>query len=208
MIYHQLIWSSRRYGHTHCVRRQKYAIAQGWYEGGLTPGSDGVWSLGLATSPHPLGPWTKFAGNPILNGTAATDANRTFDGTTNNGLYIASVLHDPEYTNGEYWLYVEAPINLNDEGALALWTAERPEGPFSFKAYVLDGGNGGGWDSGRYSESRVWFHNGMFHLFVTGSAVGNPSPNKINEQLGWAVSPDGIHFTQFANNPVGPFAGQ
>ena len=55
-----------------------------------------------------------------------------------NGLYVGSVLHDPDYTNGEYWLYIEAPINMNDEGPMALWTSKKPAGPFSFKAYILD----------------------------------------------------------------------
>ena len=50
-----------------------------------------------------------------------------------NGLYVGSVLHDPKYTNGEYWLYMEGPINMSDEGPLALWTATKAEGPFTFK---------------------------------------------------------------------------
>jgi hypothetical protein len=87
------------------------------------------------------------------------------------GLYVASVQHGA-HTRGEYWVYVEAPINSNDEGPLALWAAKVPEGPFSFRAYVLDGGVAkGAWDSGRYSESRVWFFNGLFHLFATGRRV-------------------------------------
>ena len=29
---------------------------------------------------------------------------------------------------GEYWVYLEAPINPNDEGPIALWSAPKPEG--------------------------------------------------------------------------------
>ena len=54
-----------------------------------------------------------------------------------NGLYVGSVLHDPKYTNGEYWLYMEGPINMSDEGPLALWTATKAEGPFTFKVGSL-----------------------------------------------------------------------
>jgi hypothetical protein len=89
---------------------------------------------------------------------------------------------------------MEGPISTNDEGPIALWTADTAFGPFTFKAYVLDGGDTGHWDSGRYSESRVMYHGGLFHLFATGSAHGNPHPDKTNEQIGYAVSKDGIHF--------------
>ena len=64
------------------------------------------------------------------------------------------------------------------------------------------------WDSGRYSESKVVYDapTGLFHLFATASAVGGnaSTANKIVEQIGWAVSDDGIHFTEHAHNPVGP----
>ena len=37
-----------------------------WYSGiGASP-AHAKWSVGLATAPHPLGPWKKFAANPIL----------------------------------------------------------------------------------------------------------------------------------------------
>ena len=67
-----------------------------------------------------------------------------------------------------------------------------------FKSYVLDGGVAkGAWDSGRYSESRVWYYNSLFHVTPTASPIGNPDPNKINEQIGWAYSVDGVHFTEW-----------
>ena len=88
---------------------------------------------------------------------------------------------------------------------MSLWTSRNPQGPFKFKAYILDGGlHPGTWDAGRYSESRVWFHNGLFHLYMTASPVGNPHPNKNVEQIGWAVSQDGIHFVEHAANPIAP----
>ena len=64
------------------------------------------------------------------------------------------------------------------------------------------------WDSGRYSESKV-VHDpatGLFHMFATASAVGGDAAhaNKIVEQVGWAVSADGLHFSEYASNPIGP----
>eukprot|EP01051_Picozoa_sp_SAG22_P022239 SAG22_NODE_5253_length_1052_cov_1.397692_1_plen_206_part_00 len=143
---------------------------------------------------------------------ACLSARRTCDPSREflehcGGLYVAAVTYG-SHTNNEYWVYMEAPINPNDEGPLALWAAAAPEGPYHFKAYVLDGGNTTGrWDSGRYSESRVWHHNGLFHLFATASADGGADPDKVNEQIGWAVSADGIHFTEHPSNPIAPYTG-
>ena len=179
----------------------------GYYEGGMGNRSlaDGKWSMGLATAPSPGGPWAKHARNPILSGAAVCDAAREFTGKDCAGMYIAAVMHGA-HTGGEYWVYMEAPINENDEGPLALWAAAAPEGPFAFRAYVLDGGNKGGWDAGRYSESRVQFFNGLFHLFATASPNGNPSPSKYHENIGWAVSADGVHFLEHPANPLAPYS--
>ena len=91
----------------------------GWYEGGTGPGSDGVWTVGHATAPSARGPWTKYAKNPILKGSKACEKKYTkahaFHGIC-NGMYVGSVLWDEERTNGEFWMYLEAPINMNDEG--------------------------------------------------------------------------------------------
>jgi len=178
----------------------------GFFEGGMGPGSSG-WTLGLARASHPLGPWHKHPGNPILLGSATVDTKRCFHTNPNcDGLYVGSVQYGA-HTNFSYWLYMEAPINPNDEGPLALWTSDKPEGPFTHKAYVLDGGlTRGKWDSGRYSESRVHFDEGggLFHVFATGSAVGEPAPNKVVEQIGWAWSTDGLTFVEHAHNPVAP----
>jgi hypothetical protein len=38
-------------------------------------------------------------------------------------------------------------------------------------------------------------HNGLFHLFASGSNSGEsttPNPDKVYEQIGWAVSEDGM----------------
>ena len=106
------------------------------------------------------------------------------------------------HTNYTYWMYLESPININDEGPIALWTSPKPSGPWEFKAFVLDGGDDGGWDSGRYSESRVSYFNGLWHIFATASPKGNPQPDKGVENIGWAFSSDGAHFEQYKSNPV------
>ena len=42
----------------------------------------------------------------------------------------------------------------------------------------------------------MWYYNGLFHLFATGSPVGGKHENKLNEQIGWAVSKNGVNFTE------------
>jgi hypothetical protein len=176
----------------------------GYFEGGMPADQHEEWSMGVAHAASPLGPWKKSPNNPILQGNRTCDPSREFNKHC-GGLYVASVLFGP-HTNHEYWVYMEAPINQNDEGPLALWTSKHQEGPFKFRAYVLDGGeHPGAWDYGRYSESRVWYFNGLFHLFATGSPVGGPHENKLNEQIGWAVSTDGVNFTEYGHNPIAPW---
>lgn len=300
----------------------------GFYAASGEPTFPAPIGLGIARAASPLGPWTKSPRNPVLAGGNTTDHAHCFEGDQRcGGLYVAAVMYGPQ-TNFSYWVYMSAPINQNDEGAIALWKAEEPEGPYSFVAYVLDGAlrnDGGGeaavadadgvdvsaceaqcmkdghccvgfvssygkpscangcalagagardfdacaaacasaasagcvftyrnisldmcqncppgcdatapsecadgcriafgkpapapplpcsrggpcWDSGRYSESKVVYYNGLFHLFATASAVGGnaSTANKIVEQVGWAVSDDGVHFREYPHNPVGP----
>lgn len=37
--------------------------------------------IGFASAPHPKGPWTKFSGNPVIGGGAASFANNAYHGT-------------------------------------------------------------------------------------------------------------------------------
>eukprot|EP01051_Picozoa_sp_SAG22_P001977 SAG22_NODE_83_length_21704_cov_58.556584_20_plen_332_part_00 len=77
----------------------------GYFEGGMPASGKEDWSLGVARAPGPLGPWTKHAGNPILDGNKTCDPSREFKGHC-GGLYVGSVLHG-SHTNNEYWIYME-----------------------------------------------------------------------------------------------------
>ena len=48
------------------------------------------------------------------------------------------------------------------------------------------------------------YQDNLFHVFPSASAVGLPHPDKLVENIGWAWSSDGVHFTQHAHNPVAP----
>ena len=54
-----------------------------------------------------------------------------------NRFYVASWTIG-DHTNGDVWLYAEAPVGTLDQGPLALWTAKEPQGPFMFHSYVLE----------------------------------------------------------------------
>ena len=84
------------------------------------------------SSSSPLGPWVKSDKNPVLAGNATADPKHCFINDTRcSGIYLASVMHGPQ-TGHKFWVYMEAPINSNDEGPMALWEAAEPEGPYAF----------------------------------------------------------------------------
>jgi hypothetical protein len=188
----------------------------GFYEGSTEESP--YWHLGVVSAPHPLGPWTRFEGNPVLNGTATCDQSRLFQCPSCSGvcvgLYLSQVLHDPVLTRGEWWIYLLAPINENDEAPIALWTSSSPTGPFVFSQYVIDGGyrNGSGWDAGRYSGGAIWidYETHLFHLFLTASSNGpgrTGRAEKDPENIGYAVSEDGVTFREGTSNPIGNYSG-
>eukprot|EP01045_Picozoa_sp_COSAG04_P017043 COSAG04_NODE_1478_length_6574_cov_5.073359_3_plen_1390_part_01 len=186
----------------------------GFFEGSTE--EDIHWHLGVVTAPSPVGPWTRFAGNPVINGSSVCDTDRLFKCPSCSGvcvgLYLSHVLHDAVYTNGEWWVYLLAPINENDEAPIALWTSSSPTGPFALRKYVIDGGyhNGSGWDAGRYSGGSIWVDDDthLFHLFLTASSNGpgrTGRAEKDPENIGYAVSSDGMSFRQAARNPIGNY---
>ena len=175
----------------------------GFYEGGDALSDDsppGGWSMGIACAPAIMGPWTKPTGsvNPVLWGNQTCDPSRQQPSTTCGGLYVNSVLPPGPHTNNEWWAYMDAPVNANDEAPLVLFTAQHPEGPWSFKAYVLDGDDGL-WDTGRFSGGSVIYTHGLFHVMYSASAT---SADKNFENIGWATSTNGLNFTKHAANPL------
>jgi len=148
-----------------------------WYSGC----DGGVWSIGLAMASSPLGPWKKYEGNPILEDFG----------------YVGGVVK----VDGTYRLYSEHPISASspDQGPMALATADRPEGPWTKWEGnpVLPAGEWGAWDDGGYSEARVLYHEGVYHIFYGGTKW-----QKL-ESIGYAYSFDGTHFIKHPANPIG-----
>lgn len=148
-----------------------------WYSG-YTEG--GKWSVGLATANGPLGPWTKYDRNPIIEDFG----------------YIGAVVK----VDGKYCMYVEHPIGSTsfDQGPFCLAAADRPEGPWiRYESNpVLSPGDSGAWDDGGFSEAGMLCHEGVFHTFYGGTKA-----RKL-ESIGYAWSTDGLHFHRHPCNPV------
>jgi hypothetical protein len=153
-----------------------------WYSG---CGQETPWSVGLARGLSPLGPWEKYEGNPILPGFG----------------YVGGVVRH----EGRYYLYTEHPIGATgpDYGPISLATADAPEGPWTPHPEnpVLAAGDWGAWDDGGFSEAKVAYRDGVFHLFY-GAAKLHPTRILSQESIGYAYSLDGVYFTKHPDNPV------
>jgi len=151
-----------------------------WYSG-CAQGQHPKWSVGLATASSPLGPWTKYQGNPVLEDFG----------------YVGGVVK----VNRKYYLYSTHPIGATspDQGPMCLATADKPEGPWTKWQGnpVLPAGDWGAWDDGGYSEAKVLYHEGIFHWFYSGTKWSK------RESIGYAYSFDGLHFTKYSGNPIG-----
>jgi hypothetical protein len=154
-----------------------------WYSAGGSHEGD-VWGIGLATAKHPLGPWKKHEGNPVI---------KDFG-------YIGGVVK----VDGKYRLYSAYPISWRgykgDYSPLAVAIGDKPEGPFTkYEGNpLMRKGAKGDWDDGGISEAEVLFHNGMFHMFYGGTEYHGPRV----ESVGYAYSFDGFKWYKYGQNPV------
>ncbi len=148
------------------------------------------WNVCLATANHPLGPWTKHDGNPII---------RDFG-------YISGIAH----VDGTYYCYSAYPIGSTggeDYSPIALATAPTPQGPwtkYNDGAPVVVKGDWGEWDDGGYSDAAVVYSAGVFHMFLAGAKLASPR-RLTRESIGYAWSRDGVVFHRDARNPIAPY---
>jgi hypothetical protein len=156
-----------------------------WYCGMGRQEPNKKWSIGLATASSPVGPWTKVSKNPVIDGFG----------------YVSSVIKH----NGKYLLYSEHPIGstASDYGPMSLAIADSPEGPWVpwSENPVLPAGEKGTWDDAGYSEAKVLYRDGVFHMFYGGAKEFVPR-RLTQESIGYAYSFDGYHFIKYGGNPV------
>jgi hypothetical protein len=155
-----------------------------WYSGHGSSPPHRKWSIGLASAEHPLGPWKKYQGNPILEDFG----------------YVGGVLK----VKAKYHIYSAYPISSpgykGDYSPLALAIGCKPEGPYTkYQGNpLMTKGEWGDWDDGGISEAEVLYHNGMFHIFYGGTRLHGPRL----ESIGYAYSFDGYNFRKYGRNPV------
>lgn len=113
--------------------------------------------VGIATAASPTGPWTKAAGNPLID-----------FGTS--GQWDDALIADPNliYINGYYWIMYAGGIDSNPttRAEQGLAYAATPTGPFTRYAGnpILTVGSGGTWDD-------VWVFRGAL-IYEDGSWSG------------------------------------
>lgn len=160
-----------------------YIANQEIWRGGHFP-----WRIGLATATAPEGPWTKYEGNPILNVGKIGD----WDGI---GLNLGAITE----VEGTYWMWYAGFKEHPDEyGQIGFAKASSPKGPW--KEY-----NGNpvfsprSWNSFGSQEPFVLYINGYFHMWYAGMPVIGDARYA---DIGYAYSDDGIHWTDYPDNPV------
>ena len=66
---------------------------------------------------------------------------------------------------------------------------------------VLDLGAAGGWDGDSVTDASVIKENGQYKMWYTGQQYGATPADDVYK-IGYATSPDGIHWTRHSGNPV------
>ena len=143
-------------------------------------------AVGLATADHPLGPWKKYEGNPVI------------EWEDEGGVYPGSVTK----IDDTFYMFVQSPVSVQDQGPFCMATAPKPEGPWTKYKWnpVMTPGDWGAWDDGGYSEAGARYHEGVFHCIYGGTKAP-----KV-ESLGYAWSYDGIEWHKYGANPVVPLS--
>jgi predicted GH43/DUF377 family glycosyl hydrolase len=152
--------------------------------------------VGIATADNPLGPWTKYAGNPVAY----------FEPTVNKGggYYLGGVVK----VDGTYYMYMSQYNELAyDYGYMYMATASSIYGPWTM--YPSNDNPepilkpSASWDALGFSEADIFYYNGAFHMFYGGTSDEGDRP----ESVGYAWSNDGFNWNHFGNEPALPTSG-
>lgn len=147
-------------------------------------------SIGVATSPDGIH-WTKYAGNPILTHGDDTEWDRSW-------IESPAVLYDS--TTSTYMMWYSGVDTSTWKICVGLATSS--DG-FAWTKYsgnpVLDVGPAGSFDDMWVAVPAVIKNDGLYEMWYSGfsSKTGFSSL-----AIGYATSPDGVHWTKFSGNPL------
>ena len=125
------------------------------------PTSTGKISIALATAPTADGPWTKFAGNPII--TQVTGSNR--DQLTHSVL----VKDYFEATEAKRYKMLCTGVRSSGTSRTVLYTAALRTGPWTYEGEIIP--TDAVETSLSYRGAPLWYH-GRWHLYYDASVAG------------------------------------
>jgi hypothetical protein len=160
--------------------------------GGPGPGS----AIGRATAAEPTGPWDRGSQPVLLVGSPSQwDA----DFTSPEGVLATAEGYGMYYTGGTSWPESTAMIGRATSPDGITWTKyddpDTSDAPFAQSDPVLSVGSDGSWDSISVWGCTVLETRTGWEMFYTGS-------DGVSVRIGYAVSPDGIHWTKREGNPI------
>ena len=153
--------------------------------------------IGLATAPHPLGPWRMYSDNPVLS---LESVSPPFRG------HISS----PELVvvNREHrlHLYFHGPCEFPGRGGQMTGLATSSDG-VHFTPYaenpILPTAPKGAWDASMTAYLRVLrYGEGFIGLYMGHDGTPPKRPGVAQSSEGVAISTDGIRWEKWAGNPL------
>lgn len=135
----------------------------------------------LASASSPAGPWTAYAGNPVITGIGRLYAPH---------FYVEG---------GTYHILYSVIPGTSSVAGIAYATASSVTGPYTKQGYILNPGTAGAWDDYRVGEPSVWKDGSTYWM----AYMGERSPLGSSEQVGVAsASSIGGPWTRSPSNPV------
>jgi hypothetical protein len=134
--------------------------------------------------------WTKDALNPVLSGGG--------NGTWDNHVFMPSVLFNADSGRYEMWYggSYGPGVSWRPYRIGFAWSSDGVNWTKYAGNPVLSPSQGT-WDEGTVEGQTVIRENGQYKMWYTGASSGlSPA------QIGYATSPDGIHWNKHAGNPV------
>jgi len=130
--------------------------------------------------------WIKDVHNPVLTGGAA--------GTWNYHVDQPCVLFNSDSARYEMWF---VGYQSGRPGRIGFATSTDGMNWTMYPSPILTP-DSGTWDSEGVEKQRVIREHGQYKMWYTGAANSTLVPASI----GYATSPDGIHWTKYSGNPV------